>query len=41
MQYVAIGTGIVLLVMVPMRMLGRWLQRKGRAMERGRNDASR
>ena len=41
MQYVAIVTGLVLIVMVPLRLLGRWLQRKGRAVEKGRNDASR
>ena len=41
MQYVVIVTGLVLLMMVPLRLFGRWLQRKGRAVERGGKDASR
>jgi hypothetical protein len=33
-----IGTAIVVLLGFPLRMFGRWLQRKGRSLERHRDD---
>jgi hypothetical protein len=36
-----IGTAIVLLAAFPLRRFGRWLQRKGRELERRRDDGSR
>jgi hypothetical protein len=35
-----IGTAIVVLLGFPLRKFGRWLQRKGRNLERKRDDAS-
>jgi hypothetical protein len=36
-----IGTAIVVLLGFPLRRFGRWLQRKGRDVERNREDAGR
>jgi len=36
-----IATVIVVLLGFPVRMLGRWLQRKARKLERNREDAAR
>jgi hypothetical protein len=36
-----IGTAIVVLLGFPLRKLGRWLQRRGRDVERNRDDAGR
>jgi hypothetical protein len=36
-----IGTAIVVLLGFPLRKLGRWLQRRGRDVERNRKDAGR
>ncbi len=41
MQAVVIGTVIVLLLGFPLRKFGRWLQRKGRDVERNREDGVR
>jgi hypothetical protein len=30
----AIGVGVILLLYLPVRVLGRWMQRKGRQLER-------
>jgi hypothetical protein len=40
-QYLLVGTILVLILRVPLRMLGRWLERKGRDIERNRRDGKR
>jgi len=37
MGVLLIGTAIVLLLGFPLRKLGRWIQRKGREIEKGRD----